>query len=116
MTTPMSFIAASLIRTSHAYQGPALITRPTTLTDRIRQLVQQSGPMTASEICEQLSLPRPALVGALLKTDLHRGRVVFADGSYVWNISYDAELQGDLDDAKRLLERHGFVVMKGGAA
>ncbi len=86
-----------------------------TTTARIRQLLQNHGPMTAREIGEAVDLPAVALVGALLKNDLATGRVI-REGSapirYAWNYELDDAAVQQLAVALRLVRRAGYHVTK----
>ncbi|MGE0350919.1 hypothetical protein [Hydrogenophaga sp.] len=84
----------------------------TSRTEQIRQLLRMSGPLSALNIAAQVELERPALVSALLKVDLQRGRVRRIGPLYDWNHGFDEALARELGAAARLLRTHGFTVRR----
>lgn len=87
----------------------------TSRTERIRQLLKSyKRPSTAEEIAFDLEdhMPNfgPHLVWLLLKYEIQKGRVIFADGKYRWNHEYDAALATSIRNAVKLLKQHGYKV------
>lgn len=83
---------------------------PLSKTEAIRRLLRTAGPMTSARICLEVDLPNTGRVSALLKADLRCGRVALRCGRFEWNRNYDEALAVDLQDAVRLLRRHGYKV------
>lgn len=101
-----------LLRTAARRQPASAASRTApaeTKTGRIRQLLER-GPMRAVEICMEVELPDTGRVYALLKNDLRSGRISFHDGRFAISDSFDVALQRQLDEAARLLRRHGYAV------
>lgn len=81
-------------------------------TEQIRSLLRASGPLRAGQIATHLDIERPALVYALLKNDIVRGRVTSDNGLYSWNHDYERSEMRELARAVKLLRRHGYTVVK----
>ena len=73
---------------------------------RIRAMLA-TGPHTSAEIAAVIGC-EPTRVGALLKNDLHAGRVHYRDGGYV----LVPQLPRQIAEARALLERHGYRVTR----
>jgi hypothetical protein len=54
-------------------------------TGRMRRELKDNGPATAKHLAEVTGLASSGLVGALLKYDLHAGRIYKMRGRYCWN-------------------------------
>jgi hypothetical protein len=84
---------------------------PVSKVDRMRRALRDApGVLTAAELAKAADLKATALVYALLKPDVARGRVHVRDGAYEWNRHYDEELAAELAAAAALLKRHGYKV------
>ena len=86
-------------------------------TDRIRQLLKCAGrPLTAAEIAWDLADYFPNfgshVVWLLLKYDMQKGRVLFADNKYRWNHDYDTAEAASIRAAVSLLKKHGYKLEK----
>ncbi len=81
-------------------------------TERIRDLLRERSSMSALRIAVELDLERPALVGALLKADIHAGRVFHRNGEYHWDYTFDEQLAREISAATRLLEKNGFSITR----
>lgn len=114
MTSSFTHMAQALTRPVWPFRSTAAAAEPaaTSRTESIRQLLRQGGPMRAQRIATELDLPQTALVGALLKADLARGRVRLCNGIYEWNHDHDDALARELSAAARLLRRHGYRVQE----
>lgn len=54
-------------------------------TGRMRRELKENGPATAKWLAEVTGLANSGLVGALLKYDIHAGRIYKMRGRYCWN-------------------------------
>lgn len=114
MTSPFTFMAATLGRLGHA--GPAFPCAPRrepariSRTERIRELLRQRGPLSSAAIATELDLSTQGLVGALLKADLHAGRAFHQGGLYHWDHAFDEQLQREIAEAIHLLKKNGYSV------
>lgn len=85
----------------------------------IRDLLKcEARPMSAAEIAYDVDLPsfNQGLVWLLLKYDIQKGRVLFANGLYAWNAEFDLAHETAIRAAIKLLKKSGYTVAKGGAA
>lgn len=55
----------------------------------MRQALRDNGRQTSHELAAVAGLTSSGLVGALLKNDLHAGRVLHAEGYYSWNFDHE---------------------------
>jgi hypothetical protein len=83
-----------------------------TRTQQLRDLIREHGQLNAAQLAVMAGLESSALVGGLLKHDLHLGRVKFDGVGYLWNDDYNERLGEAIADAIALLRRHGYVVQK----
>lgn len=112
MTTPFHHMAATLASATafpHP-RAPGAQARGATRLGRIRDLLRDHGPLPAANIAVQTDLQHTSLVGALLKNDLHQGRVTLRAGRYHWNHSFDEAQAQRIKAAAQLLRRHGYTV------
>lgn len=79
---------------------------------RLRNALRDNGPLSAGALRELLGLASVSLVGALLKHDLHTGRVKFSGGAYRIDLEFDERAHGDIRDAIAYLKRNGYEVRK----
>lgn len=86
--------------------------RPESKTERMRAWLREQGPANSATLADEADVPTRALVAALLKGDLARGSVFRRGELYHWNPQFDADLHQQLRDAKALLTRHGYEVLK----
>lgn len=82
-------------------------------TERIRTYLREVGPANSATLAMEADVPSCALVGALLKGDLARGSVVRDGARYVWNNDWDSKAAEQIRQAKALLKRHGYTVIRG---
>lgn len=88
--------------------------RAPSLTERIRAMIKDQGPLTAQQISVALDVPGASgRVWALLKNDIRLGRIVAREGQFHWSWAYDVQMQTKLRDAAKLLRRHGYAVTGG---
>lgn len=83
-----------------------------TNTDRIRNYLRHHGSANAATLADEADVPKTALVGALLKGDIAKGRIFRCGDRYYWNTQYDEQLQAQLNAAAELLKRNGYKVIK----
>lgn len=83
----------------------------TSKTEALRQALREQGPMTALQLALATNLQATALVGALLKYEIARGRVRYVNGKYEMNAALDAEQQDRERAAVVLLRRLGYTVI-----
>lgn len=118
-TSPFVYIACSLtlqpvnVKREDAEPMPAGLTR----TERIRRLLKTyTRPVTAAEIAWDMADHFPDfgthLVWLLVKYEIEKGRVLYADGKYTWNHEYETAEAQAIRDAVKLLKRHGFTVVQ----
>ena len=86
--------------------------KPESKTERMRAYLRQHGAANAATLADEANVPSTALVGALLKTDLHRGSVFRRGHKYHWNPQFDAQHHQRLAEAASLLRANGFTVLK----
>jgi len=79
-------------------------------TEQIRNLLRDQGPLSATVVARELDLASSALVGALLKADMHAGRAFHRDGRYHWNHGHDEVLAREISAAVKLLTKNGYRV------
>jgi hypothetical protein len=87
--------------------------KKTSRTEIIRQFLRSaSRPMTAQEVVWAVEFPDFGVdsVWLLMKYDIKKGRVILKNGRYSWSHSYETAEAAAIRDAKKLLERHGYVV------
>ena len=88
--------------------------RAPSLTERIRAMIKDQGPLTAQQISVALDVPGASgRVWALLKNDIRLGGIVAREGQFHWSWAYDVQMQTKLRDAAKLLRRHGYAVTGG---
>lgn len=83
-----------------------------TKTDRLRNYLRHHGAANASTLADEADVPQTALVGALLKGDIAKGRVFRRGDKYHWNHQFDEQLHRRLQEAAALLRANGFTVRK----
>lgn len=83
-----------------------------TKTDRLRNYLRHHGAANASTLADEADVPQTALVGALLKGDIAKGRVFRWGDKYHWNHQFDEELHKRVQEAAELLKRNGYKVIK----
>lgn len=83
-----------------------------TKTDRLRNYLRHHGAANASTLADEADVPQTALVGALLKGDIAKGRVFRRGDKYHWNRQFDEELHKRVQEAAELLKRNGYKVIK----
>lgn len=83
-----------------------------TRTQQLRDLILEHVRLTAAQLAVMAGLESSALVGGLLKHDLHLGRIKFDGVGYLWNADYNERLGESIADAIALLRRHGYRVEK----
>lgn len=110
-------LVGTLSRGGRAMPIPGITPRPETgepsKTERLRQLIQERGPISPLSLAVELDLEGGSgLVRALLKVDFDRGSVIARDGKYIWNPAYDNQLEQQLRAAARLLRRHGYRIKR----
>jgi predicted HD phosphohydrolase len=76
----------------------------------MRAALERQGPLTAAELAPVAGVST-ALVGALLKHDLHIGRVRFRNGRYEIH-----DVNPKLEAAIALVRSAGYMVTRGDAA
>lgn len=86
-------------------------------TERIRRLLRAAHrPVSAAEIAFDLEDHFPNfgshLVWLLMKHDISKDRVIFANGLYSWNHEYESAQATAIREAKKLLRSHGYKVTK----
>jgi len=86
-----------------------------TRTERLRRLLKTyRRPVTAAEIAWDMDDHFPDfgahLVWLLLKYEISKGRVLFADGKYTWNREYETAEAQAIRAAVKLLKHHGYKV------
>jgi hypothetical protein len=86
-----------------------------TRTERIRRLLKQyPRAVTAAEIAYDMGDHFPDfgqhLVWLLLKYEIQKGRVLFADGKYAWSHEYDTAEAAAIRAAVALLTKHGYDI------
>ena len=86
--------------------------RGTTKTELMRRYLRQHGWANSHTLAIEADVPQVALVGALLKGDLLRGSVIRQGNGYAWNTHYDAQTAVQIQQAKALLRRHGYVITR----
>lgn len=86
--------------------------RPVSKTEIMRVFLRRHGSASSATLADEADVPGHGLVGALLKGDIAKGSVFHRDGRYHWNPQFDADLHRQLMDAKALLTRHGYEVLK----
>lgn len=86
--------------------------KPESKTERMRTYLRTHGAANAATLAHEADVPRTALVSALLKADIARGRIVRRGDKYHWNHQFDAEHHRRLDEAATLLRANGFTVIK----
>ncbi|WP_306552902.1 hypothetical protein [Acidovorax sp.] len=79
---------------------------------RLRSLLSELGPLAESELAQAAGLESPGLVRALLKLDLHLGKVQLVEGRYQILPEPDQAEQSRIEEATRFLEARGFVVSR----
>lgn len=89
---------------------PAPAEPGTSRTECIRQLLRARMSMSAAAIALELDLPTASLVGALLKADMHAGRVFHRGGEYHWDYTFDEQLAREIAEAVHLLKKNGYSV------
>lgn len=87
--------------------------RATSKTERIREHLRTHGWANSHTLAIEADVPQAALVGALLKNDLARGRVLREGSGYAWNTSWDEQEASEIRSAISLLKRRGYIVKKG---
>lgn len=110
----MEQMANVLVRKPWPFRLDAFERKPDeSKTEQIRSLLRSRGPLNAAAIAMEIGLDGgTALVGALLKNDLHNGAVIRQGGCYAWNQDYDHALANELAEARALLRRNGYRVEK----
>ena len=81
-------------------------------TERMRQYLREHGWANSSTLAMEADAPQTALVGALLKGDLSKGRVIRDGNGYRWNRAFDDRTADRIKRAVALLRRHGYEVKK----
>lgn len=111
---PMQQIATTL-----AGRGPWLAAQPSegapkrvNKTEAMRNYLRANGKATAPDLAMEADVEQTGLVGALLKTDLQRGRIFMRDGRYHWNPEHDERQAAEVRQAIALLKRQGYKVLK----
>jgi len=81
-------------------------------TDRLRNYLRTQGAANAFTLADEADVPQTALVGALLKGDIAKGRVIFRGDKYHWNHQFDEAMHKRLQEAAALLRANGFTVIR----
>jgi hypothetical protein len=88
--------------------------KPISKTQRMREYLRENGWANSHTLADEADVPEVGLVGALLKGDIAKGRVLRTGNGYAWNIEYErTQQQEELRRAIALLKRHGYQVKKG---
>ncbi len=115
MNSPFDHMATQLAHVKPAFPTlpPRRADEGETPTERLRLALRDAKrELTAQQLATVADLERTAAVGALLKTDLAKGRVVRTARGYRWNDQHDEALEAEIKAAARLLRRHGYAVRK----
>jgi hypothetical protein len=83
-----------------------------TKTDRLIAYISSHGPTPAARLAEVADLPNSGRVYALLKTYIESGRVAHIRGRYAISPDWDESAASELRDARILLERAGYRIVR----
>lgn len=83
-----------------------------TKTNALVEYLRQHGPTAAAKLAKETGLPDSGRVTALLKARIQSGQVERSGKRWALNEDWDDLLASDLRDARIMLERAGYTVVR----